>query len=99
MDVGVEVSMKLCYALRRGVFYPSARDVFGQMPPREHRAKYLALVRSFGFDGLEVPVTVAEEIGERGAREFGEELRSAGVPAVCVGAGGPIAHPTAGAAA
>ena len=29
--------MKLCYALRRGVFYPSQQDLFGTMPPKEHR--------------------------------------------------------------
>ena len=89
--------MQLCYALRRGVFYPSARDAFGEMPPREHRPKYLALVKSFGFDGLEVPVATAEGSADRSvARELGDELRSAGLPAVCVRAGGPIAHPLAG---
>jgi sugar phosphate isomerase/epimerase len=92
--------MKLCYALRRGVFFPSARDVFGEMPPREHRSDYLALVRSFGFEGLEIPVTTAEGAADRAsARELGDELRSAGLPAVCVRAGGPIAHPLAGQAA
>ena len=46
--------MKLCYALRRGVFYPSTRDAFGEMPPRELRPKYLKLVKSMGFDGVEI---------------------------------------------
>ena len=42
--------MKLCYALRRGVFYPSQQDLFGTMPPKEHRPAYLKLVKSIGFD-------------------------------------------------
>lgn len=92
--------MKLCYALRRGVFYPSARDAFGELPPREHRPKYLALVRSFGFEGLEIPIaTVQGAPHEAAARELGDELASAGVPAVCIRAGGPIAHPLEGPAA
>ena len=88
--------MKLCYALRRGVFYPSARDAFGEMPPRELRPKYLALVKSFGFEGVEVPATSAEGADERAARELADELSAAGLSAVCVRGGGPIAHPTAG---
>ena len=92
--------MKLCYALRRGVFYPNSRDAFGEMPPPEHRAKYLSLVKSFGFDGFEIPVSTAQGAPtEAGARDLGDELRSAGVPAVCIRAGGPIAHPLEGAAA
>src|SRR5690242_4013745 len=49
-------AMKLCYALRRGVFYPSTRDAFGEMPPTaELRRNYLPLVKRRGFDGVEVP--------------------------------------------
>ncbi len=43
--------MKLCYALRRGVFYPSQRDAFGEIPPKEHRGRYLTKIREIGFDG------------------------------------------------
>ncbi|MCC6176308.1 MAG: sugar phosphate isomerase/epimerase [Chloroflexi bacterium] len=91
--------VKICYALRRGVFYPSTRDAFGEMPPKEHRANYLKLVQSYGFDGVEVPVTGPEAADMARGREFGEELRAAGLPAVCVRAGGPIAHPLVGQAA
>jgi len=91
--------MKLCYALRRGVFYPNARDAFGEMPPREHRPKYLALVRSFGFEGVEIPVVSGEAAADAAAEDLGAVLRDAGVPAVCVRGGGAIAHPTAGLAA
>src|SRR5687768_11529131 len=86
--------MKLCYAMRRGVFYPSTRDEFGTMPPREHRSGYLALVRSIGFDGVEVPVD--ENADESGARELASELEDAGLSVVCVRAGGALAHPLAG---
>ena len=89
--------VKLCYALRRGVFYPSARDAFGEMPPREHRSAYLARVGLLGFQGLEVPVD--ETADASAARELGAELREAGLPCVCVRAGGDLAHPLAGPAA
>jgi sugar phosphate isomerase/epimerase len=92
--------MKLCYALRRGVFYPSARDEFGEMPvTREDRRRYLPLVRKLGFDGVEVPATGVAGHDEAHAREFAEELADAGLPIVCVRGGGPIAHPLEGEAA
>src|ERR687897_2461622 len=86
--------MKLCYALRRGVFYPSQIDEFGTLPPREHRAAYLGLVRSIGFEGVEVGVDEAAD--ERCARELASELDDAGLRAICVRAGGALAHPLAG---
>lgn len=91
--------MKLCYALRRGVFYPSTQDLFGTMPPKEHRPAYLKAVKAIGFDGVEIPTPDQAEIDDGRAADFGKELRDAGLPAVCVRAGGPIAHPTAGPAA
>ena len=89
--------VKLCYALRRGVFYPSAKDVFGEMPAREHRRGYLPLVRSMGFDGVEVGVDEAGS--EATARELADELHDAGLDIVCVRAGGALNHPLAGAKA
>ena len=86
--------MKLCYALRRGVFYPSQIDEFGTMPPREHRAAYLPLVRSMGFEGVEVGVDEAAD--ERSARDLAAELSDAGLRAICVRAGGALAHPLSG---
>ncbi len=91
--------MKLCYALRRGVFYPSQRDAFGEMPFREHRGRYLALVKKLGFEGLEVPAAGPEISDDGSARELAKEVAGAGLPIVCVRGGGPIAHPTAGPAA
>ena len=91
--------MKLCYALRRGVYYPSQRDAFGEMPVRELRPRYLKLVREGGFEGTEIPAGgwLANKADEQTARELGAELRDAGLPAVCVRGGGPIAHPQQGA--
>src|SRR5262249_15076333 len=86
--------MKLCYALRRGVFYPSQRDEFGTMPPREHRPRYLNLVRSIGFDGVEVGVD--EHADATAARELASELGDAGLSVICVRAGGALAHPRSG---
>lgn len=91
--------MKLCYALRRGVYYPSTQDLFGTMPPKEHRAGYLKAVKAIGFDGVEIPAASQQEVDAGAAKEFGKELADAGLPALCVRAGGPIAHHTAGAEA
>jgi sugar phosphate isomerase/epimerase len=89
--------MRLCYALRRGVYYPSQRDAFGEMPPREHRAAYLKAVKRLGFDGLELPgVFAAEHADEAAAGDLRQELADAGLPAACVRSGGPIAHPRFG---
>src|SRR5262249_47544237 len=61
--------------------------------------RYLRIVKSYGFDGLEVAPMTARTPDEAGARELADELRSAGLPVVCVRTGGPIAHPLAGSAA
>ncbi|MGI9147396.1 MAG: sugar phosphate isomerase/epimerase family protein [Chloroflexota bacterium] len=86
--------MKLCYALRRGVFYPSAGDGFGEMPPRAERSRYLPLVREMGFAAVEVPVD--RNADEQSARELATELRDAGLDIGCVRGGGPVAHPLLG---
>lgn len=93
--------MKLCYALRRGVFFPSQKDNFGEMPDRPHRARYLPIVKTAGFEGVEIPAggALGGELSERAARDLGSELRDAGLPAVCVRGGGPLAHPRDGARA
>ena len=93
--------MKLCYALRRGVFYPSRKDNFGEMPDRPHRAKYLPIVKAAGFEGVEIPAggVLRGDVTEAAARDLGAELRDAGLPAACVRGGGPLSHPREGAAA
>ena len=88
--------MQLCYARRRGVFYPGMQDQFGTMPEKEHRPGYLKLVKSFGFDGFEIQTPSQGEIDSGKTRTFAQELKDAGLPPVCVRAGGPIAHHTAG---
>ncbi|MCA1646306.1 MAG: sugar phosphate isomerase/epimerase [Chloroflexi bacterium] len=86
--------MKLCYALRRGVFYPSARDEFGEMPPRAERRRYLPLVKAMGFVAVEVPVDASAD--ERAAGELARELADAGLSVGAVRGGGALAHPLAG---
>jgi sugar phosphate isomerase/epimerase len=83
--------VKLCYALRRGVFYPSARDEFGTMPPRAERRRYLPLVRSMGFEAVEVGVD--EQADEAAARELKDEVESEGLKIGAVRAGGSLSHP------
>ena len=84
-------AVKLCYALRRGVFYPSARDEFGTMPPKAERRRYLPLVQAMGFDAVEVGVDEAAD--EPTARDFARELQDAGLAVACVRAGGGLCHP------
>src|SRR5438128_5388718 len=86
--------VKLCYALRRGVFYPSARDEFGEMPPRAERRSYLPLVKSMGFSAVEVPAD--ETVDERSARDLALELADAGLAIGAVRGGGALAHPLSG---
>jgi sugar phosphate isomerase/epimerase len=83
--------VKLCYALRRGVFYPSPRDEFGQMPPATERRRYLPLVKGMGFDAVEVPVDDAAD--EHAAHELASELREHGLDIGAVRAGGALNHP------
>lgn len=92
--------MKLCYALRRGVYYPSQKDNFGEMPDKQHRARYLARVKAAGFDGVELPIggALKGEVSEAAGRDLASELRDAGLPVICVRGGGPVAHPREGAA-
>jgi sugar phosphate isomerase/epimerase len=87
-------TVKLCYALRRGVFYPSARDEFGEMPPKTERRRYLPLVRAMGFAAVEVPAD--EHADEPSARELARELRDAGLDIGAVRGGGALGHPLAG---
>jgi sugar phosphate isomerase/epimerase len=89
--------VKLCYALRRGVFYPSQKDVFGEMPPREERRRYLPLVKSIGFDGVEVGVD--EQADATAARDLAAELSDQGLEITCVRAGGSLSHPLSAARA
>ena len=87
--------VKLCYALRRGVFYPSARDEFGEMPPSAERRRYLPLVKGMGFDAVEVPVD--DTADEHATRELTRELQGHGLELGAVRAGGALNHPlTAG---
>jgi sugar phosphate isomerase/epimerase len=88
------ISVKLCYALRRGVFYPSTRDEFGEMPPRAERRRYLPLVKSMGFSAVEVPANEAAD--ERSARDLALELADAGLDIGAVRGGGALAHPLSG---
>lgn len=89
--------MQLCYAVRRSVYYPSQRDVFGDLPPPALWPGFLRDVKEMGVDGLEVPFDPT--IGAAQATDLAGVLRDAGLPAVCVRTEGPVAHPRVGAEA
>src|SRR5438132_5294436 len=86
--------VKLCYALRRGVFYPSARDEIGAMPPRAERRRYLPLVKAMGFDAVEVGVD--ESADEPAAIELARDVRDAGLTIGVVRGGGSLHHALTG---
>jgi sugar phosphate isomerase/epimerase len=86
--------MKLCYALRRGVFYPSASAEFGELPPRAERRRYLPLVKAMGFDAVEIGVD--EEGDSTSARDLARELQDHGLNIGCVRAGGALNHALSG---
>jgi sugar phosphate isomerase/epimerase len=86
--------VRLCYALRRGVFYPSTRDEFGTMPPRTERRRYLPLVKAMGFEAVEVGVDESADAGT--ARELSREVEEYGLSIGCVRAGGGLCHALSG---
>jgi sugar phosphate isomerase/epimerase len=91
--------MKLCYAPRRGVFYPDQSEDRSELPGRD--PKYLKLVREAGFEAVEIQAARADR-SEREVRDRGAELRDAGLPVAAVRAGGhsgAVAHPREGARA
>jgi sugar phosphate isomerase/epimerase len=61
------------------------------MPPRAERRRYLPLVRSMGFEAVEVGVD--EQAEEATARELRDEVESAGLKVGAVRAGGSLSHP------
>jgi sugar phosphate isomerase/epimerase len=86
--------VELCYALRRGVFYPSARDEFGEMPPRTERRRYLPVIKAMGFEAVEIGLDQAAD--EHRAHELALELRDHGLAVGAVRAGGALHHPLSG---
>jgi sugar phosphate isomerase/epimerase len=61
------------------------------MPPRAERRRYLPLVKSMGFDAVEVGID--EEADEAAARELANELRGEGLVVGAVRGGGSLSHP------
>jgi sugar phosphate isomerase/epimerase len=64
------------------------------MPPRAERRRYLPLVKSMGFQAVEVPVD--EQATQESAKELAWELHDFGLDIGCVRAGGALAHPLSG---
>jgi sugar phosphate isomerase/epimerase len=91
--------MKLCYALRKGTFYPNSNEGFGELPPAALLPRYLGIVKGMGFEGIEIGVRGSGVPDVGPAKEQARILADHGIPAVCVRAGGPIAHPLEGPAA
>lgn len=67
------------------------------MPPKAERRRYLPLVKSMGFDAVEVGVD--EQADEAAARDLAEEVRAEGLAIGAVRAGGSLSHPLSAQAA
>ena len=88
--------MKLCYAFRRGTFYPFIAGAAWNIPDDpKTRTEYLGKVNDMGFDGIELGFEAfgGFEATEETAREFQAVLSDAGTPCVAIRAGGGLAQP------
>ncbi len=88
--------MKLCYAFRRGTFYPFiAGAAWGIPSDPKTRTEYLGKVNDMGFDGIELGFDAFG--GFEATKERAEELQStlsdAGTPCVAIRAGGGLCQP------
>lgn len=83
--------MKYCYANRRHTLYPNSYDNWNASP-EAYDAAFLRKVAELGFEGIEIgfPALDAVDDDESRLRAFGEKLRSSGVPAVSIRAGGSL---------
>src|SRR5262245_32546561 len=91
--------MKLCYAVRRGVFYPDQSEDRSDLPNLD--TAYLKLVREAGFEAVEMQAARSDRT-EQEVRDRGARFRDAGLPVAAVRAGGhsgAVAHPRVGAQA
>lgn len=85
--------MKVCYAFRRGMYYPYTGENF-LFPERAVRPRWLRKVKELGFDGIEIGLdALGPEPTEAAASELRRELADAGVPCACVRGGGNHTHP------
>ena len=89
--------MKLCYAFRRGTFYPFMAGSAWDIPKDpKTRTEYLGKVNDIGFDGIELGFDAFGGFGatRRGAQEFQSVLADAGTPCVAIRAGGGLCQPS-----
>ncbi len=90
--------MKVCYAYRRSVFYPYQG---GEFPPASQAAlirTYLETVKAIGFDGIELPATLAESYTAAQLAELRHVLRDLDLPCAAVRGGGGMHDPRVAAA-
>jgi sugar phosphate isomerase/epimerase len=91
--------VKLCYAVRRGVFYPDQSEDRSDLPTED--PEYLKLVREAGYEAFEIQAARSDR-GEQEVRDRGARLRDAGFQVAAVRAGGhsgAVASPRDGARA
>ena len=76
--------MIIGYAPRRGAYYPTSGWGNKGIPPKEVRGKWLAKVRSLGFEGVEITASSADEPGgsEQEIKDLRSELEDAGLTCI-----------------
>ncbi len=89
--------MKLCYAFRRGTFYPFIAGAAWNIPEdAKTRTEYLGKVNDIGFDGIELGFEAfgGFEATKARAQAFQATLKDAGAPCVAIRAGGALCQPS-----
>ena len=76
--------MIIGYAPRRGSYYPTTGWGNKGIPPKEVRGKWLAKVRSIGFEGVEITASSPDEPGgsEQEVKDLRSELEDAGLTCI-----------------
>ena len=87
--------MKVGYAFRRDVFYPS-RGGIAELFTGGTTDRYLAKLREIGFEGVELSLETLADVTEEKARDLARRLEGAGVPCVALRGGGDMADPKIG---
>jgi sugar phosphate isomerase/epimerase len=77
--------IKLAYAYRSAVFYPH-HERSRRLPPPDVRKRYLAKVRSLGFEGIELDIRSIGgiDLTKQAAQELRRELDGEGLPCVAL---------------
>ena len=89
--------MKICYAYRRSNFYPYQGAEFPPASETALRRAYLEKVKAIGFDGIELPASLADNFTEVQLDELRSMLGDLDLTCAAVRGGGGLHNPRAAA--